>query len=143
MIVNKYMKKINNYIVEKLNLNKIIKNDIHEEIPFDEWVDYLSDIGLTYKVFREINTADDWKILLKNTDCPAINIKISKPNKLIFTISSVYLGDEYNGKFNKKEKFTNSWWQGGFDMKEKSYLFTINNANLLKNRIEDIIDSSK
>ena len=136
------MKKINNYIVEKLNLSKAV-NNIHEEIPFSKWEEYLSNIGLAYEEVRESNFKINWEVLLKDTKSPGMNIMISKPDKLFFNISSVHLGDEYNDKIDKKDKFTTSFWEEGFDMKGRSYLFTTNNADLIKDRLEDIVNSAK
>lgn len=138
------MKKIEEYIFEKFKIS--IKNsqvDIHKEISFNDWIEYLDEIDLTYEILREEkDTSSAWAVKIKNTKAPAFNIILTKPNRIYFTISSIHLG-EYDGKFDKISKFTDEWWEKGFDIKGKGYLFTMNNANLLKEKLQDIIDISK
>ncbi len=137
------MKKIEEYIVEKFKIsNKNSQVDIHKEISFDDWIEYLDEIDLTYESLREKDTSSAWAVRIKNTKAPNFNLILTKPNRIYFTISSIHLG-EYGGKFDKKSKFTDKWWEEGFDIKGKGYLFTMNNANLLKEKLQDIIDISK
>lgn len=137
------MKKIEEYIVEKFKItNKNSQVDIHKEISFDDWIEYLDEIDLTYESLREKDSLSVWAFRIKNTKAPAFNIILTKPNRIYFTISSINLG-EYDGKFDKKSKFTYEWWEEGFDIKGNRCLFTMNNANLLKEKLQNIIDISK
>ena len=48
------MKKINNYIIEKLHLNKDIKVNLNNKISYDDWFDYLSSKGV--KIIKNNDT---------------------------------------------------------------------------------------
>lgn len=137
------MKKINTYLLEKFKISKnSLKNCSHDKLSFEDWKAYLNDIGLEY----DIEKRTDYQYLeikIKNTSVPTFNSTIFKDENC-FRLSSIHLG-KYDGKFDKKAKFTTEWWKEEYDLGDNpnDYYFTMNNANVLKEKLQDVINISK
>ena len=146
--INKHIvvKQLNTYIIEKLKINKYSKpDDEHENIGFSKWKEYLKEIDLNYTDISS-STSEKYNIFIDNIEDPSFNICIDY-NKDYYTLSSITLG-KYEGTLkNKSEIFTDDFWHNGYDFvkdkkedKKYKYLFTKHNANLLKEKLEYVLD---
>ena len=137
------MNNLKEYILEKFKISKnTFSNNTHNEISYDKWITYLNDIGLFLSEERVNDNTIFYVIYLNKSKDIGFNISFNKIDKNYFNLSSIYLGS-YNDKFDKKAKLTNNWWNNGYDKKDNKYLLTINNANTLKEKLEDIVNIAK
>ena len=144
--INKHIvvKQLNTYIIEKLKINKYSKPDNeHENIGFSKWKEYLKEIDLNYTDISS-STSEKYNIFIDNIEDPSFNIFIQIDDKTdYYTLSSISLGKYDSTLKNKSEIFTDDFWHKGFDFgenKKYKYLFTKHNANLLKEKLENVLD---
>ena len=142
--INKHIvvKQLNTYIIEKLKINKDSKpNNEHENIEFSRWKEYLKEINLNYTDISN-KMSEKYNIFIDNIKDPSFNIYINDKINY-YTLSSISLG-KYEGTLrNKSEIFTDDFWHNGYDFgehKKYEYLFTKNNANLLKEKLQYVLD---